>query len=308
MPDPFARFTENFTEEAHQVITAAREESVSFNHNYVGTEHLLLGLIRVEPTIASKALIYLRVESHKIHSAIEFIIGRGDRVVLGDVGLTPRAKQVIELARDEANRMGHDTVGPEHLLVGLIREGGGIACGVLESLGCTVTKVRAAVNYVIEHPNEAIVARLQPHDRFRWRSTDMAGVLTFICRDVDKTADFYITYLDADVLDVASVHVYAALGMKRLIQLSKTGPLLALREAVADMANAASDGGGGLELSLFTHDALTVWAKLQARDTPRLSALSEVPGAQDVHMFTLTDPDGRVMRFISVDGGDEGDE
>jgi ATP-dependent Clp protease ATP-binding subunit ClpC len=120
----------------------AQEEAQRFQHNYIGTEHLLLGLVREGEGVAAKVLQSLGVELYKARSAVEFIIGRGDRTVLGEIGLTPRAKKVVELAVDEARRLNHHYIGTEHLLLGLIREGEGIAAGVLESLGVKLDTAR----------------------------------------------------------------------------------------------------------------------------------------------------------------------
>ncbi len=138
MADRFDRFEE----EARRVLSLAHEEAQHFNHNYVGTEHLLLGLVRERDGLAAKVLANLGVELNKVRSAVEFIIGRGDRPTTGEAGLTPRAKKVIELTLAEARRLNHHSIGTEHLLLGLLREGEGIAAGVLESLGVTLEKVR----------------------------------------------------------------------------------------------------------------------------------------------------------------------
>jgi ATP-dependent Clp protease ATP-binding subunit ClpC len=145
MPDRFDKFTER----ARKVLQLAQEEAQRFNHNYIGTEHLLLGLVREGEGVAAKVLANLGVELNKVRSAVEFIIGRGDRTVTGDIGLTPRAKKVIELSVDEARRLNHHYIGTEHLLLGLVREGEGIAAGVLESLGVSLDKVRSQVIYVL---------------------------------------------------------------------------------------------------------------------------------------------------------------
>ena len=145
MPDRFDKFTER----ARKVLTLAQEEAQRFNHNYIGTEHLLLGLVREGEGVAAKVLANMGVELNKVRSAVEFIIGRGDRMVMGEIGLTPRAKKVIELAVDEARRLNHHYIGTEHLLLGLVREGEGIAAGVLESLGVSLDKVRAQVIHVL---------------------------------------------------------------------------------------------------------------------------------------------------------------
>jgi ATP-dependent Clp protease ATP-binding subunit ClpC len=140
---------EKFTERARKVLSLAQEEAQRFNHNYIGTEHLLLGLVREGEGVAAQVLSTLGVELNKVRSAVEFIIGRGDRIVLGEIGLTPRAKKVIELAVDEARRLNHHYIGTEHLLLGLVREGEGIAAGVLESLGVNLEKVRSTTIQIL---------------------------------------------------------------------------------------------------------------------------------------------------------------
>jgi ATP-dependent Clp protease ATP-binding subunit ClpC len=135
---------EKFSERARKVLSLAQEEAINFNHSYIGTEHILLGLVRETEGVASRVLSNLEIDIVKIRSAVEFIIGRGEKTVSGEnIGLTPRAKKVIELAVDEARRMNHHYIGTEHLLIGLFREGEGVAIGVLESLGLTLDKVRA---------------------------------------------------------------------------------------------------------------------------------------------------------------------
>jgi ATP-dependent Clp protease ATP-binding subunit ClpA len=136
----------------------AQGEAQRFQHNYIGTEHLLLGLVREGDGVAAKVLSNLGVELNNVRSAVESIIGRGDRVVLGEIGLTPRAKKVIELAVDEARRLNHDFIGTEHLLLGLIREGEGIGAGVLESFGLSLQQVRAQTIQVLnEHGQQVLV-------------------------------------------------------------------------------------------------------------------------------------------------------
>ena len=140
---------EKFTERARKVLTLAQEETRRFKHNYIGTEHLLLGLVSAGEGVAVKVLNNLGVELDQIRKDIEFIIGHGDRIVLGEVGLTPRAKRAIELAVDEARRMNHLYIGTEHLLLGIVREGEGIAAGVLANLGVKLEKARAELLQVL---------------------------------------------------------------------------------------------------------------------------------------------------------------
>jgi len=140
---------DKFTERARRVVDLAEDEARGFNHGYIGTQHLLLGLVREGEGVAAKVLANLGVELNRVRSAVEFIIGRGDRPVTGEIGLSPRAKKVIELAVDEARRLNHHYIGTEHLLLGLVREGEGIAAGVLESLGVSLEKVRTEVLRVL---------------------------------------------------------------------------------------------------------------------------------------------------------------
>src|SRR5258706_2445165 len=128
------RYDDKFTEQARKVLNLAQEEARRFQHNYIGTEHLLLGLVREGESIAAKVLSNLGIELNRVRSDVEFIIGRGERVVLGEIGLTPRAKKVIELAVDQARRLNHHSIGTEHLLLGLVRQGEGIAAGVLQNM------------------------------------------------------------------------------------------------------------------------------------------------------------------------------
>src|SRR6476659_6451759 len=152
---------DKFTERARKVLQLAQEEAQRFNHNYIGTEHLLLGLVREGDGVAARVLNNMGVQLPKVRSAVEFIIGRGESVIMGEIGLTPRAKKVIELAVDEARRLNHHYIGTEHLLLGLVREGEGIAAGVLESLGVNLEKVRAQVMQVVSQSSTQAQTKTQ---------------------------------------------------------------------------------------------------------------------------------------------------
>src|SRR5436309_541576 len=154
---PFDRFNDR----AKRVLALAQDEAIRFNHNYIGTEHLLLGLVREGEGVAARVLDSLGVELSKVRTAVEFIIGRGDSTTSpSEITLSPRTKKVIELAIDEARTLGHSHVGTEHLLLGLVREGEGIASGVLESLGVSLEKVRHQVIATLgqQHPQAAETA------------------------------------------------------------------------------------------------------------------------------------------------------
>ncbi|MBI4055033.1 MAG: ATP-dependent Clp protease ATP-binding subunit [Elusimicrobia bacterium] len=135
-----------FTERAQRVILIAQEEAKRLNHDYVGTEHILLGLIALGEGVAAQVLSNLGVDLRRVRSEIEKIVGTGDNVMLlGEIPFTPRAKKVLEFAVEEAQHMGHSYVGTEHLLLGLIREEEGVAARVLENLGLRLDTVREEV-------------------------------------------------------------------------------------------------------------------------------------------------------------------
>ncbi len=140
---------EKFSERARRVLSLAQEEAQRFNHNYISTEHILLGLVRESDGVAARVLSNLNVELNKVRSAVEFIIGRGEKTTSSEIGLTPRAKKVIELAVDEARRLNHHYIGTEHLLIALMREGEGVAAGVLESLGVSLDSVRGETSRIL---------------------------------------------------------------------------------------------------------------------------------------------------------------
>lgn len=133
-----------FTERAQKVLALAQEEAVRLGHNNIGTEHILLGLIREGEGIAAKALIALGLGPDKIQKEVETLIGRGHESSQ-TIHYTPRAKKVIELSMDEARKLGHSYVGTEHILLGLIREGEGVAARVLNNLGVSLNKARQQV-------------------------------------------------------------------------------------------------------------------------------------------------------------------
>ncbi|MBI1801501.1 MAG: AAA family ATPase, partial [Chloroflexi bacterium] len=143
---------DRFTKKARQVLTYAQEEAQLMNHGYIGTEHLLLGLVREQTGIPAKILHDMGVDLHKAREIVEELVGKGKRGQFGRVSLTPRTKRVIELAVDEARRMGHHAIGPEHLLLGLVREGDGIAADVLQQLGISLDKLR---NLALQQMKEA---------------------------------------------------------------------------------------------------------------------------------------------------------
>src|SRR3990167_1485755 len=137
---------DRFTERARKVIILAKEEAKRFNHDYIGTEHILLGLIKEGESVAAAVLQNLGLSLDTIRLEVEKLVQFGpSTIVSGDIPFTPKAKKVIELAMDEARRLGHNYIGTEHLLLGLIKEGEGVASHVLMNVGLDLNKVRAEV-------------------------------------------------------------------------------------------------------------------------------------------------------------------
>ena len=193
---------DKFTNRARKVLSLAQEEAQRFNHNYIGTEHLLLGLIREGDGVGAVVLRNLGVELDKARNAVEFIIGRGDHVVLGGVGLTPRAKKVMELAVDEARRLNHRYIGTEHLLLGLIREGDGIAAGVLERLGVSLERARVETIRVLSQMDPDAREVMPEEVAAAPSSGPKNNVVT--CRLDDRTLDALDTLVEAGVRSTRS--------------------------------------------------------------------------------------------------------
>lgn len=224
-----------FSRRARAVLALAHEEAQRFNHNYIGTEHLLLGLIREGEGVAGQVLLALGVELHKVRSAIEHIIGRGDHAPTGEIGLTPRARKVIELAVDEARNLGHQYIGTEHLLLGLVREGEGIAAGVLESLGAKMNRVRRETLRILAEQG-AIGTR-----RFAEAATPKDNVIT--CRINDEDLAAIDTLIEAGIRttrsDAASWLIHSGIHAQQelLAKVSDTvSQIRRLREEAQTMA------------------------------------------------------------------------
>ena len=136
---------ERFTDRARRVVVLAQEEARMLNHNYIGTEHILLGLIHEGEGVAAKGLESLGISLEAVRAQVEEIIGQGQQAPSGHIPFTPRAKKVLELSLREALQLGHNYIGTEHILLGLIREGEGVAAQVLVKLGADLNRVRQQV-------------------------------------------------------------------------------------------------------------------------------------------------------------------
>ena len=136
---------ERFTDRARRVVVLAQEEARMLNHAHIGTEHLLLGLVHEGQGVAARALEALGISLAEVRREVEEIIGRGERPPSGHIPFTPRAKKVLELSLRESNQLGHQYIGTEHILLGLLREGEGVAAQVLVKMGTDLNRVRQQV-------------------------------------------------------------------------------------------------------------------------------------------------------------------
>jgi len=172
-----------FTERAQKVLALSQEEAIRLGHHNIGTEHILLGLIREGEGIAAKALHALNLEKDKIQEEVEALIGVGSQTSQA-LHYTPRAKKVIELSMDEARKLGHTYVGTEHILLGLIREGEGIAARVLNNLGVSLNRARQQVLQLLGS-NESVRKGQARHTQSNPASTP---TLDSLARDLTQTA------------------------------------------------------------------------------------------------------------------------
>ncbi|MDD5636161.1 MAG: Clp protease N-terminal domain-containing protein, partial [Atribacterota bacterium] len=138
-----------YTEKVRKVIMMAQEEAVNLNHNYIGTEHILVGLVKENEGLAGKVLRELGVEPEKVIEAIEKIVGKGEYQEVSEITFTPRAKKVLELASQEASQLGQNYIGTEHILLGLIKEGSGVATRILNDMGIDLENVYSQVMKVL---------------------------------------------------------------------------------------------------------------------------------------------------------------
>ncbi|HEY4386064.1 MAG TPA: Clp protease N-terminal domain-containing protein [Ktedonobacteraceae bacterium] len=145
---------DKFTRRARVVLSFAQEEAQRLHHNYMGTEHLLLGLVREGEGIGAMVLIDLGVNLETARQAVEDRIGRGKHIAIGEIGLTPHARQVIEFAVDEARQLNHHYIGTEHLLLGLLREEESRGSDMLKNLGVSLQEARTKTLQIINRPGK----------------------------------------------------------------------------------------------------------------------------------------------------------
>jgi ATP-dependent Clp protease ATP-binding subunit ClpA len=254
---PFDRFNDR----GKRVLALAQDEAIRFNHNYIGTEHLLLGLVREGEGVAARVLDSLGVELSKVRRSVEFIIGRGDSTTSpSEITLSPRTKKVIELAIDEARKLGHSRVGTAHLLLGLVREGEGIASGVLESLGVSMEKVHHQVIATLgqQHPSAPppTARPSRPFDRFSDTSKRALALAQ------DEAIRMKHTYIGTEHMLIGLLRAPGTAAERALGELGVT--VEQAREAVRAAVPPGDSAAPPSEIALDTH-VMALIAKAEIR-------------------------------------------
>jgi ATP-dependent Clp protease ATP-binding subunit ClpA len=222
---------EKFSDRARRVVVLSQEEARLLNHDYIGTEHILLGLIHEGDGVAAKALESLGIGLEAVRHQVEEIIGQGGSPPGEQIPFTPRAKKVLELSLREAIQLGHNYIGTEHILLGLLREGEGVACQVLVKLGADLPKTRARVLQLMHEGGGERPVRL---------SADLTAVLDEASRAAESQG----------MPEVMPIHLFLAAvehpdgAAGRMLQMVGVDPE-ELRRQVRDESGEASDDESG---------------------------------------------------------------
>jgi ATP-dependent Clp protease ATP-binding subunit ClpA len=226
---------ERFSDRARRVVVLAQEEARMLNHDYLGTEHILLGLIHEGEGVAASALESIGISLRTVRSQVEEIVGQGKAPQTGHIPFTPRAKKVLELSLREALQLGHSYIGTEHILLGLIREGEGVAAQVLQKLGADLERVRHQVIGLLGESGEPPEGR-----RFLDRFTETAhGVLRLASESAGdlghkaiEPADLLLALIVSD--DAQVNELLASWGIQRADVLQRIEALAAEEEGSAE--------------------------------------------------------------------------
>lgn len=305
---------ERFTDDARRAVVLAQEEARSLGHDWIGTEHLLLGLLHVEHGPAADALVALRVTPEGIRGRVEEIVGRGAGASVDHMPFTPRAKKVLELALRESLQLGDDHIGAEHLLLGLVREGEGVAALALAQEGVEPEQLRAQVSaHLPTHDPHARGRRLVRRERERRHGRDV---------EAPVEAPSPLERLDDTAWE-------ALLGARRSAR-SRSATVVSMRDVLVGVA--AAPGPGAAALTAAGLDAATLAAAPPQGTADDGGAVPAVPpfsdavrerlrwavddarrrghpaaGAGHVLLAVLTAPDPalvEVLRALDVDQGD----
>ena len=234
MDDMGSKF-DRFNRSARRVLTFAQEEAHLMNHDYIGTEHLLLGIEREVNSLPSKALRDMGAELDKTRQIVASIVGKGKRGQFGHVALTPRTKRAIELAVDEARSLNNDTIGPEHILLGVLREGEGVAVDVLRTSGIDEKQLRTRILQAITlrpasrpeaHPEIAALTSLVSQSRSlsEVQKYEITGALHVVAEELDDERPNHLVLkslllaIQAELIDAADIAEAALIGIAQSLR------------------------------------------------------------------------------------------
>jgi ATP-dependent Clp protease ATP-binding subunit ClpA len=235
---------ERFTDRARRVVVLAQEEARMLNHDYIGTEHILLGLIHEGKGVAAEALDSMGISLAGVRDEVESMIGRGKAAPTGHIPFTPRAKKVLELSLREALQLGHDYIGTEHILLGLIREGEGVAAQVLQKLGADLDRVRHKVVGLLGEGMGKPAGR-RFFDRFTDDAYAVVQLASTSARDLDhqaiEPADLLLALIAAD--DAQVNELLASWGIQLAAVRRRIEELAAEEESAAEEEGPAEAPG-----------------------------------------------------------------
>ena len=274
---------ERFTDRARRAIILAQEEAKRLRHNAVGTEHILLGLIRNPEGVGAKVLESLNISLDGVRAKIESTVGIGERAPHGDVPFTPRGKKVLELALNEARGLKHNYIGTEHLLLGLISEGDGVAARVLETAGAGLERTRAEVVRLLEQKGATAPApdRPRPSEAI-WRVVPNVKSSAF-----DESRKFYSDFLGFKVgMDMGWIVTFVSPS-------NPTAQISILQSGRAE---------GHPDLSIEVADVDGMYSKAVAGGFKIVYPLTTE--SWGVRRFFVEDPNGVVLNVMSHTRGD----
>ncbi len=197
-------YLDRFTTYARRALDLAADEARSFHHDYLGSEHLLLGLLRERDGVAARALSYAGVELQRVRAGVEYLVGRGEQRPQRELTPTPSIQRAIELAFDESRHQNHHYIGTEHLMLGLVREGGGVAGAVLEHLGVTLFNIREQVIRVI---TESTVYVPSPSSSATNGQTALTGLSSAVERSAAPQIFYSYSHKDENLREQLQTHL-----------------------------------------------------------------------------------------------------
>jgi hypothetical protein len=193
---------ERFTERARQVVVLAQDEARALKHNYIGTEHILLGLLREEEGLAARVLESLDVTVEEVRAQVARLVGQGDVVTTGQIPFTPRAKKVLELSLREALSLGHNYIGTEHILLGIVRENDGVAARVLLDFDADAEKIRNEVIRMLSGPGRVYGGPVES-DVPEWYSPESPPLAAEVVAELEKVRSEKEAAIEAQQLERA---------------------------------------------------------------------------------------------------------